>query len=1123
MAIIITNKDCTLSEVNAFYRVEDSNLAFQPTTVGLPYLILSTARYISVTPANAGNYTGCGVALYITGGDRSLTIDLQEGQTATLAVASPGVVGLVGHGFAVGTAVQFTTAGTLPTGVVANTVYYARNTDCATPADQFHLYSTSAYAIAGGTTGRINFTGTSTGTHTCWVVRSTESKTTETIRGGFTSPVNTTNDKLGVYLVSMKNPSVNYAVTAVAGAWRLKTYQSGGTTGSLYVWYNPSTVAYPFWFSCDTLMTFTNGDTPIFAHYCDIDQTANFNGVLGAGDTVRGTAGVICSNEVAQTVADVSYLRCEAPVASYTLTLNGIIWTAGHSGFRVGSSAVPVTVANRFILNTGAGTVGTARGGFITIYSSYSTSYYYGSRSSIFFYGEYPAKIRTSLTQDTATLTGLEGQTCTMTVANPCVVTKAAHGYVGNEPVVFSSSGALPNGGTTDIVSGTTYYVKYVNTTTFRLSATPGGADISTAGGTQSGTHYFGAKSTIVVDEDMSLQGWGAGDIIAVGKQDVQGVGSTVTMAIESILGTSITFTHILPGYRRLSGGSVINLTPSKYGVNLVDTGTNTAGYVNLFASNNQNIEGCYIKGIYFTGVSSRASDDDNNTNLQTQTLKNSVCEPNGTLALYVLYKMRLPRLGLTIDNVWGWRTIPEYGSFPATATAVYKAGTFTMNNVGVLSRQAYYMGIAVKCLCNFSNIYMENGTSSENYGLVLNIGAGSTVDGVYIYGDALGGAGSYGAVVITAVSINSSIKNVYITNSYVGLQFTAAAVVFGLTFDNVVCSGNTYDLQVLAGAYINAVFKNCNGITRKSYSDLTDTTDGTTLSFVNYNDIANVDTSETTWGIFKRTGDSLQDTTVHTSGTGKFAIRFRNTIQGVPLVWTTSVPTGDIQNKELIIGVWCKINSANYYGGTYTKPRLTVSYDDGASNSYTEATNTTNWQYLLVSVTPITTFGQVTVMIQTDTDAGNRGYVTVDAASPCTVTYNAHGFTGGESISFETDDTIPTGIVAGRTYYVLYIDGNTFNFSETYGGTAVATTTTGTGNLTLYAQLDAYVYFDDVLIQYPTNHHIDLGSLDLWNNGMPITPSVQIGINSSNELLTPQGQQAVWLDTNDGLIQILE
>ena len=80
--------------------------------------------------------------------------------------------------------------------------------------------------------------------------------------------------------------------------------------------------------------------------------------------------------------------------------------------------------------------------------------------------------------------------TCTISAANPAVVTYA-NTFAANDPIVFSTTGALPHGGTTDIVAGTTYYVSATSLSgsSFEISATPGGAVISTAGASQSGTH----------------------------------------------------------------------------------------------------------------------------------------------------------------------------------------------------------------------------------------------------------------------------------------------------------------------------------------------------------------------------------------------------------------------------------------------------------------------------------------------------------------------------------------------------------------------------------------------------------------------------------------------------------
>lgn len=73
-------------------------------------------------------------------------------KTCTTAVASPGVVVSTAHGYANGDRVVFTTAGALPTGLVAFKPYYVKN---VTPND-FEVASTP-----GGTS--INFTGATSG------------------------------------------------------------------------------------------------------------------------------------------------------------------------------------------------------------------------------------------------------------------------------------------------------------------------------------------------------------------------------------------------------------------------------------------------------------------------------------------------------------------------------------------------------------------------------------------------------------------------------------------------------------------------------------------------------------------------------------------------------------------------------------------------------------------------------------------------------------------------------------------------------------------------------------------------------------------------------------------------
>ena len=87
---------------------------------------------------------------------------------------------------------------------------------------------------------------------------------------------------------------------------------------------------------------------------------------------------------------------------------------------------------------------------------------------------------------------GYIAPTVTMTIANPCVVT-ATTTIPDLTAIVFETSGALPTG----LLVGTTYYTRFVSSTTFNLSLTPTGALIITTG-SQSGTHTISQRGVLV-------------------------------------------------------------------------------------------------------------------------------------------------------------------------------------------------------------------------------------------------------------------------------------------------------------------------------------------------------------------------------------------------------------------------------------------------------------------------------------------------------------------------------------------------------------------------------------------------------------------------------------------------
>lgn len=106
--------------------------------------------------------------------------------------------------------------------------------------------------------------------------------------------------------------------------------------------------------------------------------------------------------------------------------------------------------------------------------------------------------------------------TVTITIAAPGVVTWTNHGLSVNDTIRFTTTGALPTG----LAINTTYYVKEVlSANTFTVSATAGGAAITTSG-TQSGTQtalvWYGVPvvavaNTAVTLASINIPGWSMG------------------------------------------------------------------------------------------------------------------------------------------------------------------------------------------------------------------------------------------------------------------------------------------------------------------------------------------------------------------------------------------------------------------------------------------------------------------------------------------------------------------------------------------------------------------------------------------------------------------------------------
>lgn len=79
-------------------------------------------------------------------------------------------------------------------------------------------------------------------------------------------------------------------------------------------------------------------------------------------------------------------------------------------------------------------------------------------------------------------------------------------------------------------------------------------------------------------------------------------------------------------------------------------------------------------------------------------------------------------------------------------------------------------------------------------------------------------------------------------------------------------------------------------------------------------------------------------------------------------------------------------------------------------------------------------------------------GTPTISNASPAVVTLTSHGLVVGDSIYFTTTGALPTGLSINTLYYVISagFGANSFQISATRGGSAINTSSAGSGTHTI-------------------------------------------------------------------------
>ena len=387
----------------------------------------------------------------------------------------------------------------------------------------------------------------------------------------------------------------------------------------------------------------------------------------------------------------------------------------------------------------------------------------------------------------------------TVTISIPggggaAIVTLAANGRSVNDPVVFTTTGALPTG----ITAGAVYYISSRNLQpgVFGISVVPNGPQIVTTG-TQSGVHtmYYG---TVAVTE--SGHSKRPGDAVWIGNL----TGARFTGAFEILSTTTNTWTFVSPGSTTApTGGPAVVLADR----NITITGGAFDGNI----QNNPQSPDTTQTLIYLQNISSSRvkSVRGFNHGFRTVFIANScdcvVDDVYGENAL-VNVQFEAPWNRLMVSKIRG-RGLDDVLAFTNTlATSIYAsvASPSGNGNCGFVSVRDVFSKDTLSTL-------KISGTAGYSFGVFA-------VDGVM--GTALQTNGKLVSIVDDSAALTGGaadiirLKNVYGTN-FLGvakLNYTMTGAVNLLEVDGFEIDGALYGVSFAAGTIGSAVFKNITG-----------------------------------------------------------------------------------------------------------------------------------------------------------------------------------------------------------------------------------------------------------------------------------------------------------------------
>ena len=471
-------------------------------------------------------------------------------------------------------------------------------------------------------------------------------------------------------------------------------------------------------------------------------------------------------------------------------------------------------------------------------------------------------------------------------------------------------------------------------------------------------------------------------DIVYILKENTSVARVSINAAaytISSIAGNTITLTENIAGNNRLSGSHVVsaNVVESFF---RSDTATTVS--CSFYWPDNVNMSGVNMVDVALIPQSQSSLFTDDPAFVSKYTFDYMYLSDSAIFSTTVI-----PSKGISYDNIVFFNT--NYTG--VTTIAQFIAGLdvlpltdFSMTNI-VFGGNSGTTGVALSAIGSIMKVYLNEVYiyHTGGGGLILT-GQGVTGGNIYIWGcgsNTNTGLGGVGTPAATTSLVECDISNIYIDNSSLGYisSFGVASktIIRNIHFGDT--KANTTDIYVAPYGYSDVELQGVYGANTINLTYITYTVFGTKLTLSQING-GEENSNYFNYGSIIRTGDGLADTTVHTSGTDKYAWSAESTdgANNNRFEWSFPVPTGNIQNQDMQVGIWVRVAKEAYWGGTYYQmPRLTVNYDNGtlvyaeAAQIAADTVGVTDdgWQFLPMPFRPTTTYGQIIVTLSFLTD----------------------------------------------------------------------------------------------------------------------------------------------------------